>query len=98
MKFIIKETIKNTALTTATATSLAIAPVPQMDLKEKSISNTVPIQSTINTASKQPNSVEHNNYNITINVTNPTSNVDIEKAVKKAIADLKRDNFNREIS
>ncbi|MEM5557317.1 phage tail tape measure protein [Aliarcobacter cryaerophilus] len=93
-----KETIKNTALTTATATSLAIAPVPQLDLKEKSISNTVPIQSTINTASKQPNSVEHNNYNITINVTNPTSNVDIEKAVKKAIADLKRDNFNREIS
>lgn len=93
-----KETIKNTALTTATATSLAIAPVPQMDLKEKSISNTVPIQSTINTASKQPSSVEHNNYNITINVTNPTSNVDIEKAVKKAIADLKRDNFNREIS
>ena len=93
-----KETIKNTALTTATATSLAIAPVPQMDFKEKSISNTVPIQSTINTASKQPNSVEHNNYNITINVTNPTSNVDIEKAVKKAIADLKRDNFNREIS
>ncbi|MCT7405606.1 phage tail tape measure protein [Aliarcobacter cryaerophilus] len=93
-----KETIKNTALTTATATSLAIAPVPQMDLKEKSISNTVPIQSIINTASKQPNSVEHNNYNITINVTNPTSNVDIEKAVKKAIADLKRDNFNREIS
>lgn len=93
-----KETIKNTALTTATATSLAIAPVPQMDLKEKNISNTVPIQSTINTASKQPSSVEHNNYNITINVTNPTSNVDIEKAVKKAIADLKRDNFNREIS
>lgn len=93
-----KETIKNTALTTATATCLAIAPVPQLDLKEKSISNTVPIQSTINTASKQPNSVEHNNYNITINVTNPTSNVDIEKAVKKAIADLKRDNFNREIS
>jgi|GEM_PF-5980214 len=98
MSYTIKKAIFFTILTTATATSLAIAPVPQMQLQEKNISNIVPIQSTINTASKQPSSVEHNNYNITINVTNPTSNVDIEKAVKKAIADLKRDNFNREIS
>jgi len=67
-------------------TALAIAKVPQMQLQEKPISS-IASYNTI------PNA-----YNISINVNNPSSNVEVEKAVKKAIENINRDKFNRGIN
>jgi len=67
-------------------TTLAIAKVPQMQLQEKPISS-IASYNTI------PNA-----YNININVNNPSSNVEVEKAVKKAIENINRDKFNRGIN
>ena len=41
--------------------------------------------------------IAHNNYDVKINVNNPNSNVDVEKAIKKALAEEKRDKQNRGI-
>jgi len=70
----------------ATNTTLAVAKIPQMQIQEKPISNVV-------SSNTMPNA-----YNITINVNNPSSNVDIQKAVKKAIENINRDKFNRGIA
>jgi len=66
-------------------TSLAIAKIPQMQIEEKPISN-------IASSNSQAFA-----YNISINVNNPSSNIDIQKAVKKAIEDINKDKFNRSI-
>jgi len=46
-----------------------------------------------------PQSINHNamqgTNNITINVNNPKSDIDIERAVKKALSDIQTDKFNR---
>lgn len=47
---------------------------------------------------KMPNTHNNNTYSITINVVNPKNEIDIQRAVKKAIEDIQRDKFNREIN
>jgi len=66
--------------------SLAIASIPQMQNIEKPISRVASSKALANA------------YNISINVNNPSSNIDIEKAVKKAIQSISRDKFNRGIA
>ncbi len=86
---------KKTALATVTATSLVTSPVPISNIQQPLTKKEQPSYISNN---KKQNQINHNNYYITINVYNAKTNIDIEKAVKKALRDINRDKFNREIS
>ncbi len=84
----IRTGVKKIALASVTSTALVASPIPAHKVKEQQIHH----------SKKQSNSINHHNYTINITVNNPKSEIDIQKAVKKALKDIQRDKFNREIS